>query len=90
MSKLKPSEVDKQNDIIYKNIRARCATYGILSNMDCAEKIGMTKSLFHRRQHNGKWQSDELVHAAQALKVPITWFFVEHINIGKDMLTSEH
>lgn len=81
MSKLKPSETDKYNGIIYANIKARCSYFGYATDKDAGEKIGMSKETFYNRRDNGHWDSNELVHAAMALKVPVTWFFEDHSKV---------
>lgn len=78
MPKLKPSTVKKQNDIIYANIMSRCAYLGYRTDKAASIKIGMAISTFNDRKIKGNWRSNELVHAAEVLKVSPTWFWEDH------------
>lgn len=78
MSKLKPSTVEKQNDIIYANIKSRCAYFGYDSDIKASEKICMDSKTFYNRKRNGGWKSDELTMAAESLRVSFAWLVTDH------------
>lgn len=81
MSKLKPSDEDKQDDIIYSNIKSRCAMLGYHSDKRASVKIGMASSTFCNRKLIGDWRSKELTRAAKALKVSFAWLVTDHTNM---------
>lgn len=81
MPKLKPSETEKYNRIIYANIKSRCSYFGYTTDKDAGKKIGMNKDTFYNRRDNGRWESDELVRAANALKVSVLWLWTDHSKI---------
>lgn len=83
MSKLKPSAVEKQNEIIYANIKSRCAYFGYDSDIKASAKICMDSKTFYYRKRNGGWKSDELTYAAEALKVPVAWLMIDHSDMRK-------
>ena len=79
--KLKPSPVVQQNNIIFSNIMSRCAYFGCASEKKAGEKIGMCKNTFNRRKHQGQWKTEELVHAAEKLKVSVAWLVTDHSKV---------
>lgn len=81
MPKLKPSEEKKQNDIIYLNIRSRCALFGCFTEEASSKKIGMVRTTFRNREKKGQWRSEELVYAAKALKVSVEWLVTDHSKV---------
>lgn len=81
MPKLKPSAVKKQNDIIYANIKSRCAYFGYDSDAKASVKIGMAIKTFSNRKLGGRWESDELTRAAEALKVSFAWLVTDHTDM---------
>lgn len=78
MSKIKPSTVKRNNSIIYNNIISKCALLGYSSDVKASKKIGMPLSTFSKRKKLGKWNSDELSLAAEALKVTLPWLVTDH------------
>lgn len=84
MPKLKPSTVQKQNDIICANIISRCAYFGHCTDTTVGTKIGMTRKTFSYRKLNGGWKSDELTRAAEALKVSFAWLVTDHTDMREE------
>ena len=80
MPKVKPSTVTATAQIVQRNIEARATTlYGTRSGAAIAVKLGMPKSTFNDRQNNPRrWSLEQLIMAAQALKVPLPWLMTDH------------
>ncbi len=81
MSKLKPSEVEKDTEIVQANIRSRCAHFKCTTEEKIAKKIGITPSTYHNRKIKGDWSLPELSRAAKALKVTLTWLTIDHSKV---------
>ncbi len=79
MPKIKPSPTRAKAETVQANIRSRCALFGCISEVQIAKRLGLTKSTYHNRASDPLgWGLDELIRAADVLKVPLEWLMTDH------------
>ncbi len=80
MPKLKPSAISTTAEIVQRNIESRaCTLFGVNTGKDVAKRIGMNENTFKDKKRKPRtWTLEQLIMAAQALKVPLSWLVTDH------------
>lgn len=72
----------KSNDTLRANIESRCAWFGLHSDEQICNRIGMKYSTYRSRKRDPSgWRQGELVMAAYALKVSVPWLMTDHSKV---------